>query len=132
MKGYRSRRLWHGRSAPFLRGARQSIAGGEPPGYIPALGAPAAAPDSDALRAGIVRNGAWEVVFGASGERVPAAGWSTRRVPEMPLREADPPPHFGLVSPRRRHSLLSKRTTTETRRLRGWSGSLGTTRRFSA
>ena len=51
----------------------------------------AAADPAELPRAEICLNGAWETVRNAGGEAVPGAGWSPRRVPELPIAGGDPP-----------------------------------------
>jgi hypothetical protein len=43
------------------------------------------------LRAEICLNGAWDTVPNAPGETLPAAGWSSRRVPSLPIVATEPP-----------------------------------------
>src|SRR5579871_5915442 len=52
---------------------------------------PAAPPDPSALiRTEICLNGTWDTALNADGGQVPSAGWSSRRVPAMPIT-ANPP-----------------------------------------
>jgi hypothetical protein len=51
----------------------------------------AAADPAELPRAEVCLNGAWETMRNAGGEAVPEAGWSPRRVPELPIAGGEPP-----------------------------------------
>jgi hypothetical protein len=61
---------------------------------------------ADLLRAEICLNGSWDTVVNAPGETIPAAGWSPRRVPAVPIAATDPP----TVSVWYRHRLRMERS----------------------
>jgi hypothetical protein len=43
------------------------------------------------FRAEICLNGSWETVVNAPGDAIPAVGWTSRRVPALPIASTDPP-----------------------------------------